>query len=159
MIIDEVQNGITLGSLPLHCYSSPNFNFKAALSTGEHWAQERSTCSFSHIGSLLGVWANRGEWMKQLAFIDDDKLFDGEHIRFWGYAGNEKVVCAVTLYALQHCDQELPKHGLVSSDAFLASFDKLLTSIHHAARQKYSHDLVESEGPIKIMIHRSDLSP
>jgi Protein of unknown function (DUF1488) len=96
--------------------------------------------------------------MKQLAFVDDDKLFDGEYIRFWGYDGSEKVTCAVTLYALQYYDMDLPKHGLVSSDAFLASFDKLQTDIHHAARKKYELDLFEPEGPIKVLIHRQDLS-
>jgi hypothetical protein len=96
--------------------------------------------------------------MKQLAFIDDDKLFDREYIRFWGYDGNEKVTCAVTLYALQYCDRDLPTHGLVSSDAFLASFEKLQTAIHYAAREKYKLDLVEPDGPIKVLIHRQDLS-
>lgn len=96
--------------------------------------------------------------MKQLAFVDDDKLFDGECIRFCGYAGSEKVTCGVTLYALQHCDGDLPKHGLVSSEAFLASFEKLQTAIHHAARQKYLRGQVESDGPVNILIHRQDLS-
>lgn len=96
--------------------------------------------------------------MKQLAFIDDDKLFDGEYIRFWGYDGREKVTCAVTLYALQYCDVDLPRHGLVSSDAFMASFQKLQTAIHHAARQKYASEQVESEGPIRVLVHRQDLS-
>ena len=97
--------------------------------------------------------------MGQLAFLDDDKLFDGACIRFRGRDGNEEVMCGVTLYALQHMDADLPKHGLVSSDAFLAAFDKLLTSIHHAARQKHSRGLRETQGPIRIMVHRQDLSP
>jgi hypothetical protein len=96
--------------------------------------------------------------MRQLAFVDEDKLFDGEYIRFWGYDGSERVTCAVTLYALQHCDPNLPRHGLVSSDAFLASFERLQTAIHHVARQKYASDQFESTGPIKVLIHRRDLS-
>ena len=97
--------------------------------------------------------------MAQLAFLDDDRHFDGECIRFRGRCGDEEVVCGVTLYALQHCDPELPKHGLVSSDAFLAAFDKLLTRIHHAAREKHARGQSESEGPVHIMVHRQDLAP
>ena len=97
--------------------------------------------------------------MGQLAFLDDDRLFDGECIRFRGRDGDEEVMCAVTLYALQHMDPELPKHGLVSSEAFLSAFEKLLTTIHHAARQKHSRGLIEAQGPIRIMVHRQDLSP
>jgi hypothetical protein len=96
--------------------------------------------------------------MKQLAFVDDDKLFDGEYVRFWGYDGSEKVTCAVTLYALQYCDVALPKHGLISSDDFIASFERLQTAIHHAAREKYKLNLIEPGGPIKVLVHRQDLS-
>jgi hypothetical protein len=58
-------------------------------------------------------------------------------------AGTEKkwLLCGVTHFALQYCDPELPTHGLVSSDAFLAAFDRLMTAIHHAARTKYSQGL------------------
>jgi hypothetical protein len=97
--------------------------------------------------------------MEQLAFLDEDRLFDGECIRFKGRAGGSEIVCGVTLYALQHCDPELPKHGLVSSDAFMSSFDKLQTAIHHAAREKHARGLLESEGPVLIMVHRQDLAP
>ena len=97
--------------------------------------------------------------MGQLAFLDDDRLFDGECIRFTGRDGGEAVMCGVTLYALQHCDPDLPRHGLVGAESFLASFDKLLTAIHHAARDKYSRGLHEAEGPIRILVHRQDLAP
>ncbi|MFN4143698.1 DUF1488 family protein [Aestuariivirga sp.] len=97
--------------------------------------------------------------MAQLAFLDDDRHFDGECVRFRGRDGREEVVCGVTLYALQHCDPELPKHGLVSSDAFLAAFDRLLTLIHQAAREKHARGLRETEGPVQIMVHRQDLAP
>jgi hypothetical protein len=97
--------------------------------------------------------------MGELAFLDDDRHFDGECIRFKGSDGEGVVVCGVTLYALQYCDPALPKHGLVSSDAFLAAFDRLLTDIHHAARRKHARGHRESEGPVHIMVHRQDLAP
>ena len=97
--------------------------------------------------------------MPQLAFLEEDRLFDGECIRFKGFDGEMDVTCGVTLYALQHCDPDLPKHGLVSSEAFLAAFDKLLTEIHQAARTKHARGLYEAEGTVKIMVHRQDLSP
>jgi hypothetical protein len=97
--------------------------------------------------------------MGQLAFPDDDKLFDGECIRFTGLDGNAEVLCGVTTFALQHCDCDLPRHGLVSAEAFLAAFDRLLVRIHQAAREKHAKGLLEPEGPIKIMIHRQDLAP
>ncbi len=97
--------------------------------------------------------------MGQLAFLDEDKLFDGECIRFTGRDGADDVVCGVTLYALQHCDEQLPKHGLVSAESFLAAYDRLMTRIHHAARQKHDMGLHEPQGPIRIMIHRQDLAP
>jgi hypothetical protein len=97
--------------------------------------------------------------MGQLAFLDEDRLFDGECVRFRGRDGENDVMCGVTLYALQHCDHHLPKHGLISSEAFLAAFDRLLTVIHHAAREKHARGLHETEGPVKIMVHRQDLSP
>lgn len=97
--------------------------------------------------------------MAQLAFLDDNRLFDGECIRFTGTDGDEEVLCGVTLYALQHCDPDLPRHGLVSSEAFLAAFDKLLTRIHQAAREKHARGHRESGGPVQIMVHRQDLAP
>ncbi len=97
--------------------------------------------------------------MGQLAFPDDDRRFDGECIRFLGRDGTTEIQCGVTLYALQHCDPDLPKHGLVSAESFLAAYDKLMTAIHHAAREKHARGLHESEGPVKIMVHRQDLAP
>lgn len=97
--------------------------------------------------------------MGELAFLDDDRHFDGECIRFKGRDGADEVVCGVTLYALQHCDPDLPTHGLISSDSFMAAFDRLLTRIHHAARQKHARGHRESEGPVHIMVHRQDLAP
>ena len=97
--------------------------------------------------------------MGQLAFLDDTRHFDGECIRFKGVDGDQEIVCGVTLYALQHCDPHLAKHGLIGSDHFLDSFDRLMTDIHHAARQKHAAGHFETEGPIKIMVHRQDLAP
>ena len=97
--------------------------------------------------------------MSQLAFPDDDRLFDGECIRFSGREGNEEIVCGVTLYALQHCDPALPKHGLIASEAFMAAFDRLLTAIHQAAREKHARGQFEAEGPVRILVHRQDMSP
>ena len=97
--------------------------------------------------------------MGQLAFLDEDRLFDGECIRFKGRDGDDEVMCGVTLYALQHCDPHVPKHGLVGSDVFLDAFDRLLTEIHHAARDKHARGLRETEGPVQIMVHRQDLAP
>ena len=97
--------------------------------------------------------------MGQLAFLDEERHFDRDCIRFRGRDGNEVVLCGVTHFALQHCDPELPTHGLISSDAFLAAFDRLMTAIHHAARTKYSQGLREADGPVQIMVHRQDLSP
>jgi hypothetical protein len=97
--------------------------------------------------------------MGELAFLDEGRHFDGECIRFRGRDGEEEILCGVTLYALQHCDPDLPKHGLVSSEAFLDAFDRLLMRIHHAARAKHARGLREPEGPVHIMVHRQDLSP
>ena len=97
--------------------------------------------------------------MGQLAFLDEERHFDGECIRFRAHDGAEEMMCGVTLFALQHSDTRLPRHGLISSEAFMAAFDRLLTDIHHAARQKYARGELEAEGPVRIMVHRQDLSP
>jgi Protein of unknown function (DUF1488) len=97
--------------------------------------------------------------MGQLAFLEEGRHFDGACIRFVGRDGSEEIVCGVTLFALQHCDPHLPKHGLISSEAFMAAFDRLLLDIHQAAREKHMRGLLETEGPVKIMVHRQDLSP
>jgi hypothetical protein len=97
--------------------------------------------------------------MTQLAFLREDRHFDGSCIRFVGHDGSEEIVCGVTLYALQQRDPQLPKHGLISSDAFMAAFDRHLTDIHQAAREKHARGQFENEGPVRIMVHRQDLSP
>lgn len=97
--------------------------------------------------------------MGQLAFVDDHRHFDGACVRFKAMDGTEEVMCGVTLYALQYRDAELPRHGLISSDAFLAAFDRLMTDIHAAARSKYDRGQRETAGPVQIMVHRQDLSP
>lgn len=97
--------------------------------------------------------------MGQLAFLGEDRLFDGQCIRFTGQDGRDEVVCGVTTYALQEADGRLPKHGLIGSDDFLAAYDRLMTDIHQAARLKYERGQFETEGPVKIMVHRQDLSP
>lgn len=97
--------------------------------------------------------------MGRLKFDDDFRLFDRDCVRFRGWDGEEEVLCGVTDYALQHCDPHLPKHGLISSDEFLAAFERLLDDIQHAARKKHAAGLFEKEGPIMIMVHRQDLAP
>src|SRR4051794_2997896 len=97
--------------------------------------------------------------MGQLAFVDDDRLFDGTCVRFTGMDGDRRVTCGVTIVALKECDPGLQRHGLVPAESFLASFDKLIVPIHHAARRKYSEGAVEAEGAVEIMVHQRDLAP
>ena len=97
--------------------------------------------------------------MGELAFLQEDRLFDGECVRFKGVDGDREVTCGVTLVALKECDPELPRHGLIPAEAFLSSFDKLVIPIHDAARAKYSRGEFESEGAVEIMVHRRDLAP
>ena len=97
--------------------------------------------------------------MGQLAFLDDERLFDGDCIRFKGVDGDREVLCGVTIVALKECDPALQRHGLVPAESFLASYEKLIVTIHDAARQKYSLGAFESEGPVEIMVHRRDLAP
>jgi hypothetical protein len=97
--------------------------------------------------------------MGQLAFLDEDKLFDGQCIRFTGFDGKDEVTCGVTIAALKACDRSLQRYGLIPAEAFLASFDGLLVAIHDAARRKYDRADFESEGDVRIVVHRRDLSP
>jgi hypothetical protein len=97
--------------------------------------------------------------MGQLAFPDDDRHFDGECVRFRGRDGGTEIQCGVTVFALQHCDGDLPTHGLISSEAFLAAFDRLLSLIHQAAREKHAAGHFETNGPVQIMVHRQDIAP
>jgi|SRR6476646_3368423 len=97
--------------------------------------------------------------MGQLAFSKEDKLFDGQCIRFTGRDGKNEVTCGVTITALKECDSALQRHGLLPAEAFLASFEKLMIAIHDSARRKYERGEFESEGAVRIMVHRRDLSP
>jgi hypothetical protein len=97
--------------------------------------------------------------MGQLAFVNDDRLFDGDCIRFKGMDGDREVVCGVTIAALKESDPGLQPHGLVPAESFLASYDKLIVPIHDAARRKYSLGAFETEGPVAIMVHQRDLAP
>jgi len=97
--------------------------------------------------------------MGQLAFLDEDRLFDGQCIRFMGFDSTDEVTCGVTVAALKACDPGLQRHGLVPAETFLASFDGLLVAIHDAARRKYDRGKFESEGDLRIVVHRRDLSP
>lgn len=95
--------------------------------------------------------------MTQLAFVDDDRLFDGRCVRFRGCLGQTEVPCGVTTFALQYRDPDMPKSGLIPSEAFLEAFDKFVLEIHQAARQKYARGELEPEGDIRVMVHRKDL--
>lgn len=97
--------------------------------------------------------------MAQLAFLDDDKLFDGECIRFTGSDGSERVLCGVTTAALLARDENLQRHGLLPAEAFLEAYDRFMTEIHDAARRKYGQGEFENDHPVRIMVHRSDLCP
>ena len=97
--------------------------------------------------------------MSQLAFLNEDRLFDGLCVRFKGFDGKDEVTCGVTITALKEYDPGLQRHGLVPAEAFLASFEKLTLAIHDAARCKYERGEFESEGSVRVMVHRRDLSP
>jgi Protein of unknown function (DUF1488) len=109
--------------------------------------------------ALYHFGGNKGQRMGQLAFLNEDKLFDGEVIRFTGFDGKDEVTCGVTIAALKAGDPGLQRHGLIPAEAFLASFDALLVAIHDAARRKYQRGEFESEGGVRIVVHRRDLSP
>lgn len=95
--------------------------------------------------------------MAQLAFTDDEVLFDRHCIRFKGQVGGDQVTCGVTTYALQYRDPDLPKEGLIPSEAFFESFEKFQLEIHQAARRKFERGEFEPEGDVKVMVHRNDL--
>jgi hypothetical protein len=94
-----------------------------------------------------------------LTFPDDTPHFDGECVRFTGMDGNEPVLCGITTYALQHCDLSLPHHGLLPAEASIAAYRNLLDDIHQAARAKYRNGDFETEGPVRILVHRKDIAP
>ncbi len=97
--------------------------------------------------------------MATLSFLNDPPLFDGDCVRFIGTDGERNIVCGVTTYALKHCDPSLPHHGLLPAEAFIAAFEKLTGDIHNAARAKYMNGKFETEGQIRIMVHREDIAP
>ena len=97
--------------------------------------------------------------MGQLAFLGEDRLFDGQSVRFTGFDDKEEITCGVTIAALKACDPALQRHGLVPAEAFLASFERLLIAIHDAARRKYDRREFEPDGDLRILVHRRDLSP
>lgn len=97
--------------------------------------------------------------MGQLAFLDEDRLFDGQCVRFKGFDAKDEVACGVTIAALMEGDPTLQRHGLVPAEAFLASFETLAVAIHDVARCKYDRGEFETEGSVRVMVHRRDLSP
>jgi hypothetical protein len=96
--------------------------------------------------------------LAQLAFLDEDRLFDGHCIRFKGVDGDREVTCGIAVAVLKEYDLDLPRHGLIPAEAFLRSFEKLMIRIHDAARTKYSRGEFEPEGAVRIMIRRRDLA-
>jgi Protein of unknown function (DUF1488) len=96
--------------------------------------------------------------MGQLAFVDEDRLFDGHCIRFKGIDRDQEVTCGITIAALKECDRDLPRHGLIPAEVFLHSFEKRIIPIHDAARTKYSRGEFETEGAVRIMVRRRDLA-
>ena len=97
--------------------------------------------------------------MGTLSFLNDAPLFDGDCVRFIGVDGKENVACGVTASALKYCDSSLPHYGLVPAEAFLAAYEKLMVAIHQVARTKYENRKFETEGPIRVMVHREDIAP
>lgn len=97
--------------------------------------------------------------MGQLAFLNEDKLFDGQSVRFTGFDDKEEITCGVTIAALKASDPALQRHGLIPAEAFLASFERFLLAIHDAARCKYQRCEFEPDGDLRILVHRHDLCP
>jgi len=81
--------------------------------------------------------------MGQLAFLEEDILFDGKCVRFKG-DGQRQVLCGVTIVGLKEGDPSLQRHGLVPAETFLSSFQKLMIPIHDATRAKYKPRRVRS---------------
>jgi len=94
-----------------------------------------------------------------LSFPNDAPLFDGDCVHFTGVDGKENVACGVTTYALKLCDPSLPHYGLVPAEAFLAAYEKLKADIHELAASKYQNGKFETEGPVRVMVHREDIAP
>ena len=94
--------------------------------------------------------------MAQLVFSDDERLFDGQCVRFKGNVGGNDVQCGVTVYALKHHCPDLPVDGLLPGELFLEAYDRLASDIHHAARRKYEAGEFETGSPVMIMVHDHD---
>ncbi|MGB5216245.1 MAG: DUF1488 family protein [Anderseniella sp.] len=94
--------------------------------------------------------------MGQLAFSSDDRLFDGECVRFTGRDGQREVLCGVTIFALKHHDPNLPMDGLLPAELFLDAYDRFMIKIHDMARRKHDEGRSEPDGPIEIMVHDED---
>ncbi len=94
--------------------------------------------------------------MSQLVFSSDDRLFDGQCVRFAGRDGQREVLCGVTVFALKHRDPELPMDGLLPAELFLDAYERFMIEIHDIARHKYAEGRIETDGPIEIMVHDED---
>jgi hypothetical protein len=94
--------------------------------------------------------------MSELAFLDDERLFDGECVRFHGHDGKRQVVCGVTIYALKRHAPHLPSEGLLPAEAFLETYDRLAPHIHTIARRKHAEGTFEGEGEVEVMVHAND---
>ena len=97
--------------------------------------------------------------MGKLSFLHEAPLFCGDCVRFVGTDGEENIACGVTAYAIKYCDPSLPHHGLLPAEAFVAAFEKLIVEIHNIAKTKYENGKFETEGPIRVMVHREDIAP
>ncbi len=94
--------------------------------------------------------------MAQLVFSDEDRLFDGQCVRFKGRSGGKDVACGVTVYALKHHCSDLPVDGLLPGELFLEAYDRLASEIHHVARRKFEAGQFETCGPVDVMVHDHD---
>ncbi len=94
--------------------------------------------------------------MTELSFRDDFRLFDGDCVRFNGYAGDRKVLCGVTTYALLCQHEEIPQHVILPGETFLKIYDENLAKVHSLARKKFSNDELETSGEFDVIIHDSD---
>ena len=94
--------------------------------------------------------------MGQLVFSSEDRLFDGQCVRFVGRDGQREVLCGVTIFALKHRDPALPMDGLLPAELFLEAYERSAIEIHDIARHKYAEGRIETDGPIEIMVHDED---
>ena len=73
--------------------------------------------------------------MRLLAFVDEDRHFDGHCVRFQGKDGAASICCAITAAALKEQDRHLPRHGLVPAEMFLEAFDRQCREIESKLRE------------------------